>query len=384
MSMGSDYAQGYSLGQRDIALQQSKRPYDSVYGGRRAMPTESTFGNYPSGGTRRGNLPSPSEIRSLAIEDALNKKKQQLQLDAVSLENEKAKLSNEAMQFNNSRMRSNELGTQATAAQTRADTLRSQNNQTDAGTRNNMINQAVQSVYMGDSNGFKQFFDVYGAPGVTVNGMKKNGDGTIDVYFNGSESQKFKNADELIKQLLMPAAAIASGYTSKAKLNPETNQKNRKWAVEQLLKAGNDAPTEEQIKAKMSLITGEQSQGIQLGNATENNSNKVTGNINQGVTHNYISRKNSKTGEEKRTAIIDGKVIDLVKDPRSGNWYPPSEMPQKSEAMPVKKKAEKFDITKYRTASEKKAALKKYLMDQGSDEKQANKYIQDAIKAGKL
>src|SRR4030042_982308 len=260
-AIGGGYASGYQIGQRDRLAEdnQNASAWDRMYGNRTVQQGSGTggFAAFGATGKSKSSLPSASDIRNKAIETALDRKAQEIEIDKQNLAKERMQIENEALRYQGDRKKQDDLGSDVEIATKRADELRQQNMKSADIDKNQMIDNAMKSLYMGDSEGFKQFFDKYGAPDVSVNGFEKQPDGTVKVIFNDDESEVFQNENDVVKKLLMPAAAIASGFARGGvdkPLDPEKMIKMRENAVNALLKQNRTMPTQEEVDQYMNLV----------------------------------------------------------------------------------------------------------------------------------
>lgn len=359
MPLGSGYARGYSLGQNDRRLDMAEE--QTAFSNLRSLGGGRPMGGNISVGRSSSGAPDASEIRARAIENALKQKADEVAREKEELALERMRMENEGMEYGLNRKRLEDKMGDAERAEERADKMRAGTQADETRQKASMLENAVRSVYMGDSEGFKQFFDVYGAPNVTVHGLQKTPQGQVIVNFGEGKSETFQGPRDVIDKLLKPAAALTEQDSITP--NQEATIRNRAYRLWQ--DEGNiGVPTEEDLAPYIKMLSPQsEQQGLNYGQQTETPpapgmGNKQRGRIDKGPTKNFAEYKDPKTGETIRKALSGKEYVRSY-----GRWVP------RGQDAPEKTRT-------------REQGLKQDLMKNGHTEQQAEKYIQDARKKG--
>lgn len=376
-SIGGGYARGYQLGQADRAFNENQKRYEES----KTQNAYAMMQPFSMPGGRRysgGRMPSASQIRASAVDDALKRQADEIRLQREQLLNEQVQMKNERMQYEMGQQRLQDSAAKVREAEGRVTEARAATKQREAEEKNRMVGQAVESVYSGQPQGFLNYFEVHGTPGVNVQGMTKNPDGSIDVEFDKG-TQRFNSANEVINKLIMPAAAIMSGYTGQRmtakKAGKAINYK------EKILQAwqkgeGDGAPTPEYEAEMMEYFkrkpgaTAQQAMDYQ-------GRQKVTGKV---PKQEYATVKDEQGRKIRKTRYGD-KWVDMIQD-KNGRWvkkesYEKAAPDEKAIATREPEKAKRRGPVKYRTSQGimTEGQIYAQLRKMGWSDEKANRYL---------
>lgn len=208
MSMGSDYASGYNLG-----LNTRDDTADWSYlKGTASNALEETlaplkYGRGGGGGSAQ-QIKESAAMQALKIKEAeLNNREKEINNAQLSQNMDIQKATSDENIYNARRARTTEG---ITTAKTEVATAGTEVDKQEQVTHAKLLEDAMRGAYTGDTQAIKRYFDVNGTPGVSLNQVKRNGDGSIWVDFGNGKDTTFTNPKEFIDQVITPAAAIQS------------------------------------------------------------------------------------------------------------------------------------------------------------------------------
>jgi len=260
MSMGSDYASGYGLG-----LRQKEARFEQL---------ESLRNRRPMGGSiKPGNYQSAEDIRAKAVEEALNRKAAELDIQKQEQDLREAVLTNavnrdltraqtKGIEEDTYQQRMEGYDTRIGLAEERAEKATGLAATQSVATRKDALNDAMRGFYLGDTESVKQYFDRYGTAGVSIQEIERTPEGKIIVNFGENQSETFESAQDAIEKLLLPAETILrqqeKGLTTK-EMSGIREDAIKQYSAD--IKNGvisDDIAKEEYIRNYINLVSGDQ------------------------------------------------------------------------------------------------------------------------------
>lgn len=214
MSLGSDFATGYGLGLKttDMDTGSAVNPVvllNTLNQSHRPMQGH----NVLKGGKTAKEILDESRKTALELKEKdLTNKEKELTLKETALNNAATRGLQIAQADELRATGEAERSRQGVLdAEARAEKARGVETTEKTERRNQLLQEAMRGFYTGDAQAVKNYFDIFGQPGVSIENIITSSKGQIIVDFGNGKQARFDSPREAIEQLLVPAQLIEQG-----------------------------------------------------------------------------------------------------------------------------------------------------------------------------